>query len=210
MASPKNQSCKIGEGLVKDEGVIIGAKGRTSGTIEMGKNARLRSGTVIYERVKIGDDFKTGHNAVIRENNVIGNNVVVGVNTYLGPENHIGDNVNIHTGCFLEMATIEDDVAFGPHVVLTDDLHPRCPRFEECVGGVKIKKGAKIGANVTILPGVTIGENALVGSGSVVTKDVPSRAVVVGNPAKVIKTIDELTCRMGFYKKVYEWEETGK
>lgn len=210
MAAPKNQNYKIGESLIKDEGVIIGAQGRTSGTIEIGKNARFRSGTVIYEGIKIGDDFKTGHNAVIRENNIIGDNVMVGVSSYLGPGNKIGNNVSIHTGCFLEMATIEDNVAFGPHVVLTDDLHPRCPRFEECVGGVKIKKGAKIGANVTILPGVTIGENALVGSGSVVTKDVPSRAVVVGNPAKVIKTIDELTCRMGFYKKVYEWEEIDK
>lgn len=200
----------IGSSLIKDEGVVIGAQGRTRGDIVIGSNACLRSGTVIYEGVKVGDGFKTGHNVVVRENNIIGDNAVVGVNSYLGPGNRIGDNVNIHTGCFLEMAAIEDNVALGPHVVLTDDSHPRCPRFEECVGGVKIKEGAKIGANVTILPGVTIGENALIGSGSVVTKDVPSRAVVVGNPAKVIKTINELTCRMGFYKKVYEWEETDK
>jgi acetyltransferase-like isoleucine patch superfamily enzyme len=198
---------KISQGLVKDEGVIIGAKGRVEGETIIGDNARLRSGTVIYEGVKIGRDFKTGHNAVIRENNIIGDNVVVGVNTYLGPGNKIGNNVNIHTGCFLEMATIEDDVAFGPHVVLTDDPHPRCPRFEECVGGIKIKKGAKIGANATILPGVTIGEKSLVGSGSVVTHDVPPEVVVAGNPAKVIKKIDELVCRKGFYKRVYEWED---
>lgn len=188
----------------------MGVPGKTPGETIIGKNARLRSGTVIYAGVAIGDDFKTGHNAVIRENNVIGNNVVVGVNTYLGPGNKIGNNVNIQTGCFLEMATIEDDVAFGPDVVLTDDPHPRCPRFEECVGGVKIKKRAKIGANVTILPGITIGERSLVGSGSVVTKDVPPKVVVAGNPAKIIKKLDELVCRKGFYRKVYEWEETSK
>lgn len=203
----KSNKSKIGNNLVKDEGVIIGAKGRIAGEVIIGDNALLRSGTVIYEGVKIGDYFKTGHHAVIRENNLIGNNVVVGVGTYLGPQNKIGNNVNIHTGCFLEMADIDDEVTFGPHVVLTDDPHPRCPRFEECLGGVKVGRGAKIGANVTILPGVTIGEGSLIGAGSVVTGNIPPRVVAVGNPAKVIKKIDKLICVKGFYKKVYEWEE---
>lgn len=210
MAEKNESTVKIGEGLVTDEMVVIGAKGRIKGNVIIGKNARLRSGTVIYEGVVIGNDFKTGHNAVVRENNIIGENVVVGVNSYLGPENRIGNNVNIHTGCFIEMAEIEDNVALGPHVVLTDDPHPRCPRFEECVGGVKIKKGAKIGANVTILPGVTIGERSLIGAGSVVTKDIPSDVVAAGNPAKIVKKISELLCRKGFYKKVYEWEENNQ
>lgn len=198
---------KLGKEGEIQEGVFLGVRGRVDGKVVIGDRARLRSGTIIYQGVTIGDDFNTGHGAVIREDNIIGNKVVVGVNTYLGPGNRIGNGVNIHTGCFLELATIEDDVAFGPHVVLTDDPHPRCPRFEECVGGVKIRKGAKIGANATILPGVTIGEGSLVGSGSVVTKDVPPGMVVAGNPAKVLCRIDELVCRKGFYQKVYEWED---
>jgi acetyltransferase-like isoleucine patch superfamily enzyme len=75
------------------------------------------------------------------------------------------------------------------------------------VGGVTIKKRAKIGANSTILPGVTIGEGALVGAGSVVVKDVPPEVVVVGNPARIIKNVDDLVCIKGFFKKVYEWEK---
>lgn len=198
---------QIGESSEIQDNVFLGVRGRKEGKVVIGVRAKLRIGTIIYQGVVIGDDFNTGHGAVIREDNTIGNKVVVGVNTYLGPGNRIGNGVNIHTGCFIEMAEIEDDAAFGPHVVLTDDLHPRCPRFEECVGGVKIRKGAKIGANVTILPGVTIGEKSLIGSGSVVTKDVPSGVVVAGNPARIIKRLDELVCRKGFYKKVYEWEE---
>lgn len=195
-----------GANLIKEENVILGKAGRTDGPVTLGDNATLRIGTVIYADVQAGNNFQTGVYATIREHNQIGDNCAIGAYTYLGPENKIGNNVKIHTNCFLEMATIEDEVAFGPHVVTTDDLHPRCPRFEECVGGVKIKKGAKIGANVTILPGVTIGQRSLVSAGSVVTKNVPPGVVVVGNPAKVVMKIEELKCPPGYFKRPYEWE----
>jgi len=198
---------KLGSKILKDKNVIIGAKGRVAGKTIIGDKARLRSGTVVYLGVTIGNKFSSGHNAVIRESNVIGNNVVIGVNTYLGPDNHIGNNVNVQTGCFLEMTTIEDDVAIGPNVIFTNDLHPRCPRYKECVGGVTVKKGAKIGAGCVILPGVTIGERSLVGAGSVVIKDVPPGIVVAGNPAKIIKKTSELKCIKGFFKNVYDWEK---
>ena len=80
----------------------------------------------------------------------------------------------------------------GPNVVLTNAKYPLSPGAKDQLAGPIIRKGAKIGANVTILPGVTIGENALVGAGAVVAKDVPAGAVVAGNPARVIRQVAEL------------------
>ena len=91
-------------------------------------------------------------------------------------------------------------------MVLTNALHPLCPRGKECLKGPTIKRGAKIGANSTILPYLVVGEDALVGAGSVVVKDVPARAVVAGNPARVIKSIDELTCPLELIDKPYGGE----
>lgn len=175
--------------------------------LKIGDNIFIRSGSVIYAGSKIGNNFQCGHNVVIRENNIIGDNVMIHSNSQIYPYNKIDDNVVIHAGCFLESARLEKDVILGPGVVFIDDLHPRCPRYLECVGGAVISREAKIGANVTVLPGVKIGKNSLVGAGSVVTKDIPSGVVVVGNPAKVIKKISDLVCIKGFYKRVYEWEK---
>jgi acetyltransferase-like isoleucine patch superfamily enzyme len=120
--------------------------------------------------------------------------------------NRIGNRVRIHSGCFLEMVTVEEDVFIGPNVVFTDDPHPMgCPRYTECRGGATVRRLARIGANSTILPGVVVGENALVGAGSVVVDDVPDGVVVVGNPARVIRRVDELVCEAGFYDRPYEW-----
>lgn len=205
-----DKNIKLGNDVKTEDFVVLGessGKSGNPGELFIGDNSLLRSGTVIYYGVRAGNSLQTGHNAVIREGNILGDNVVIGVNSYLGPGNKIGNNVVVHTSCFLEDAVVEDNVIFGPHVTLLNDPHPRCPRYKECVGGVKIKKGARIGANVTILPGVTIGERALVGAGSVVTKDVPPGAVVVGNPAKIVKKVNELICEKGFYEKVYEWEK---
>jgi len=155
--------------------------------LEVHPDAMLRSGTIIYERSTFGDHFTTGHNAIIRENNTIGNDVVVGVDTYLGPGNIIGDHVKIHTSCFLEGVTLKDNVIIAPHVVFTNDPYPPCKQCVEEVGGAIVGENTVIGANATILPGVRIGKNCLIGAGSVVTHDVEDEAVVVGNPARVIK-----------------------
>ena len=114
--------------------------------------------------------------------------------------------MRIHSGCFLELVTIEDDVFVGPNVVFTDDPHPMgCPRYEDCLGGPTVRRLARIGANSTILPGVEIGEGALVGAGSVVVHDVPPGVVVAGSPARVIKRVDELTCPPGWFERPDVW-----
>ncbi len=203
----------LGEGTVVEAFCVLGKQAKTSRIRKkktiIGKNSILRCSTIIYEDNRIGSDFRTGHNVVVREGNVIGDNVSIGTNTVLEFGNKIGNNVRIHSNCFLEMVSIGDDVFIGPNVVFTDDLHMPCPRYKDCVGGVIVMKGAKIGAGSIILPGVKIGKNAVIGAGSVVVKDVPENVVVVGNPAKVIKNVDDLKCRKNFYVKPYSWLKTN-
>jgi acetyltransferase-like isoleucine patch superfamily enzyme len=87
---------------------------------------------------------------------------------------------------------LEEGCWIGPNVVFTNAKYPLSPGVKDSLAGPIIRKGAKIGANTTLLPGVVIGENALVGAGSVVVRDVPAGAVVVGNPARVIRQVSEL------------------
>ncbi len=124
-------------------------------------------------------------------------NVAVFTPIYInyGKHLHIGKNVFINFDCtFLTLGgiTIEDDVLIGPKVSLITENHPLEPQHRKGLTGksIHIKKNAWIGANATILPGVTIGENAVVAAGAVVSKDVPDNVVVGGIPAKIIKTIE--------------------
>jgi acetyltransferase-like isoleucine patch superfamily enzyme len=167
----------------------------------------IRTFTVIYAGVTMGDRCQTGHNAVIREGNVMGDDCSVGSLVGLEPHNQIGNRVRIHTDAGMERATLEDDVFIGPGGRLLDDPHAPCPRSPECVGGATVKRAAVIGAGALVMPGVTVGERAVVASGAVVTGDVPPEVLVVGVPARVIKRLDELECWPGFYERPYIWSE---
>ena len=126
------------------------------------------------------------------------------------PKAHIGENCNICSHCFVENdvmigdnvtikcgvqlwdgVTIEDNVFVGPNVTFTNDLYPRSKQHLAEYAKTILKKGCSIGANSTIVCGVTIGDNAMIGAGSVVTKDVPAGELWLGNPAKFIKKIDK-------------------
>lgn len=202
---------KIGKNVVIEDNCIIGKppRGKKEGELPLviGDGSHIRENSVIYAGSTIGKGLQTGNNAFIRENNILGNNVSVGTNAVLEPGNLIGDNTRIHSLCFLENTRIGKNVFLGPNVVFTDDLHPVCPRFEECVRGAVIDDNVSIGANTTFLPGVKVGKNSLIGAGSVVTKDIPKDSVATGVPAKVIKKISELRCIKGFYDRPYEWRE---
>ena len=201
---------KIGENSVIGDFVVLGSppRGKKPGelALEIGESAIIRPFTTIYAGNKIGRRFETGQGANIRENNVIGDNVSVGTNTVIEFGNSIGSGTRIHSLCFLELVKVEEDVFIGPGTVFLDDPHPmKCPKYRNCLGGVLVKRLAKIGGSCVILPGITIGENALVGAGSCVTKDVPENTVVTGHPAKVIKKVDELKCIKGFFERPYVW-----
>lgn len=163
-------------------------------TTTIGENAHIRSHSVIYAGNKIGNNFQTGHHVLIREMNEIGNNVSIGTNTVIEHHVKIGNAVRVHSNAFIPEETIlEDNVWIGPNVVITNALYPLGKDVKKKLKGPLIKKGAIIGANATLLPGIEINENAVVGAGSVVTKSVPANTVVAGNPAKAINKRDNIS-----------------
>ncbi len=183
---------KIGEEIQIDEDVILGypsGRLREVGEVCLGSHATIRSGSVIYQNVIIGDHFETGHHVIIREENQIGDKVSIWANTVIDYGCKIGNGVKIHSnGYVAQFTVIEDNVFIAPGTIFANDKYP----VSKNLAGPHVKRGARIGVNVTLLPGVVIGEECLVGAGSVVTKDVPARSVVVGNPARVVGTIDQL------------------
>jgi len=170
-------------------------RGKADGELEtvIGEGAWIRSHTVIYAGNRIGRNFQTGNKVNIRELNEIGDNVSIGTLSVIEHHVKIGNNVRIHTQAFVpELSVLEDNCWLGPNVVLTNAKYPLSPGVKDELLGARIMKGAKIGANTTILPGIVVGPNALVGAGSVVVKDVPENGVVVGNPARLIKYVTSL------------------
>lgn len=150
----------------------------------IGDNCLIRSGSTIYPGNSIGNNFKTGNKVNIRENNIIGDNVSIGTLSIIEHSTKIGSNVRIHSGAFIpEYTTIEDGAWIGPRVVITNSKYPARKDSKDNLSGVLIARDAVIGANVTILPGLRIGRNALIGAGSVVTRDIPDNMVYAGNPA---------------------------
>jgi len=188
---------KLGKNCIIEDFVIIGVLPKETGDEIMetviGDNAIIRSHTVIYAGNHIGNDFQTGNKANIREFNVIGNHVSVGTLSVVEHHIKIGHRVRIHTQVFIpEFTTLENDCWIGPNVVITNAKYPKSLNVKNDLKGAYIKEFAIIGANSTLLPGLFIGSKAIVGAGSVVTKDVSGNTVVAGNPAVMIKNTNEL------------------
>lgn len=123
----------------------------------------------------------------------------------------IGDNVTVKSGVQLwDGVTLEDNVFVGPNVTFTNDITPRSKIYPEKFAKTLVKKGASIGANATILPGVTIGENAMIGAGSVVTKDIPSGELWIGNPAKYHKMLNINNIKQGGVIKGVSFSDPNK
>ena len=142
------------------------------------KDAEIGEGTRIHDQVNI---YKCK----------IGKNCKIDAYVYIEEGVEIGDNCKIRPFVFIPTGVIiEDNVFIGPNVTFTNDKYPRV-RGRWRLLPIRVKRGASIGANSIIIAGVTIGENALVGAGSIVTKDVPSNAVVAGNPARIIRYKDK-------------------
>jgi acetyltransferase-like isoleucine patch superfamily enzyme len=185
----------IGNSLKLDDGVTLGYRpSRSAATVlTLGAGAPLRSGTVTYARSKIGSHFETGHHVVVREGTSIGNAVSVWSNTVVDYGCVIGNRVKIHCNCYLAQFTEpEDDVFLAPGVTVANDLFPGQAASASAMAGPLIQAGAQIGVNATILPYVTIGAGAIIGAGSVVTRDVAPGVVAHGNPAVPGRHVEEL------------------
>lgn len=193
---------QVGDGTIIEDGVMLGLlpKDVKEGELEtiIGKNGHIRSGTYIYAGNHIGDNFQTGNKVNIRESNRIGNNVSIGTSSIIEHHVEIADNVRIHTGVFVpEETKLYEGAWLGPKVCITNAPYPLSKRVKEQLKGVILYEGAIVGANATLLPGVRIGKCAIVGSGSVVTKDVPDYHVVAGNPSRKLKMIQDLKDELG-------------
>lgn len=144
------------------------------------------------QSTNIGTDSRIWQFSVVLKGAVIGNNCNVCSHTLIENDVVIGNNVTIKSGVYLwDGLRIEDDVFIGPCVAFTNDKTPRSKQYPEAFLTTIVKKGASIGANATILPGITLGEYCMVGAGAVVTKDVPAYAAVVGNPAAVVRFLEK-------------------
>lgn len=137
---------------------------------------------------KIGEGTRIWQFAVVLNGAEIGTDCNICAHTFVEHDVVMGNRVTIKSGVFLWAGTrIGDDVFIGPNATFTNDKFPRSKQYPAQYSGVVIEAGASIGANATLLPGVTIGKQAMIGAGAVVTKNVPARAVVVGNPARIIR-----------------------
>ena len=164
----------------------------------------------------IGQNVQIWHQAQIRENTIIGDDCIIGKNVYIDHSVKVGSKVKIQNNCSLYSAIIEDGVFIGPHVCFTND---KIPRAIDVKGNLKsggsnaqdweiltttVKKGASIGAASVLLPGITIGKYAMIGAGSVVTKDVPDFCLILGNPARVVGYV----CKCG--RRLEEGKKAGE
>lgn len=183
MAGPKLLPSDLAPGL------LIGDE------VEIGERALLGGHVIVHSGVRIGAGARIGDHAQVRDGAVIGDGSTVGSYVSVDPGVVIGERVSIQTRCYITGGTrIEDDVFVGPGVTLTNDntmnRHDEAFEFE----GPLLRRACRVGGGSTICPGIEVGEEAFVGAGAVVTKDVPPRTVVVGNPARVLREVpdDEL------------------
>lgn len=170
----------------------------------IGKNALIRSGTIIYGDNVLGDNLQTGHRVTIREKSRIGSHVRIGTLSDIQGYCEIQDYVNMHSNVHIgQKSTIKKYAWIFPYVILTNDPNPP----SESLLGVTVEEYAIVSTGSVVLPGVVIGSGALVGAGAVVTKNVDAAMVAVGNPAKMRCGTDKIRDNVTG-EQVYPWQYT--
>lgn len=158
----------------------------------IGANCILRAGVAVYKDTEIGDDVRTGHNVLVRERCRIGHNVLLGTNVVVDNETVIGNHVSVQSSVYIPTGTVIGNRVFlGPNCVLLNDRYPVRNAGTPLRSPV-LRDGASIGGNATLLPGVVVGEGALVAASAVVTRDVPPWHLAQGSPARFSPLPDEL------------------
>ena len=222
------KNCQIGHNVVIKNGTIIGDNVRIDDNTVIGKrpmraslstlkeekdlkptfighNCLIGSGAVIYIGANIANDVMVADLASIRENTYIGESTIIGRGVTVENYVMIGKRCKLESNCYITAYSVLADYVFiAPAVVTSNDnyIGRTVERFKHFCG-VIVERGGRIGAGAVILPGRVIGEDALVAAGSVVTKDVPARKVVMGSPAKVIRDVpgEQLIENQKFYMK---------
>lgn len=172
--------------------------------LSIGSKSLIRSGTIVYSGSTFGDHFETGHRVTIREQTYIGHHVRIGTLSDIQGHCEIGNYVRLHSNVHVgHKSTIKDYVWIFPYVVLTNDPHPP----SNTLVGVTIEEFAVVATMTVVLPGVTIGKDALVGASSLVRADVPAEAVIVGNPGKQVASVRDIKSKFDG-TPIYPWRET--
>lgn len=181
---------RLGRGSYVGAGCVLGYPSRGSmrarpRPTRIGRAATIRPYTCLYEGVTAGERLETGSYVLVREDCAIGDDVRIGTRSILERDVTLGNGVKIHSGCFLsEYTKVEDGVWISPGASFLNDKYP----VTDDLAGCTVRRGAIIGANATILPGIEIGEGSVVAACGVVTHDVPANMVVMGCPAREVMT----------------------
>ncbi len=171
--------------------------------LTIGRNALIRSGSILYAGSTIGDDFQTGHQVTIREKAMIGNHVSIGTLSDVQGNCKLGNYVRLHSNVHIgQLSVVDDFVWIFPYVVLTNDPTPPSEHFV----GVHVHPFAIVATGAVIMPGLDIGQDSLIGAGAIVTKSVDAYALAVGNPAKVISDVRKIKNKITG-EDVYPWRE---
>ena len=191
----------LGEGVRVLEGAVVGkqpslsprstAKREPLAPAEIGDGTIVSTGAIVFAGTKVGARVILGDQSCVRERVVVGDDVVIGRGSLVENDTTIGALTKIQADAYITAySTLEDNVFIAPCVVTTNDnFMGRTERRHGLIKGPTIRRGARVGGGVIICPAVEIGEEAFVGAGAVVTKDVPARTLVVGNPAREIRWV---------------------
>jgi acetyltransferase-like isoleucine patch superfamily enzyme len=197
---------KLGDGVKVLEHAVVGKQPALSPRsttkreelpqAELGDGTIVSTGAVVFAGAKVGARVILGDQSCVRERVVVGDDVVIGCGSLVENDTTIGAMTKIQAEAYITAySTLEEHVFIAPCVVTTNDnFMGRTERRHELIKGPTIRRGARIGGGAILLPAIEVGEEAFVGAGAVVTKDVEARMVVVGNPARVIRPVakDEL------------------
>jgi UDP-2-acetamido-3-amino-2,3-dideoxy-glucuronate N-acetyltransferase len=161
--------------------------------LELGAGTIVSTGAVVFAGTRIGERVIVGDQACVRERCAIGDDVVIGRGSLVENDTSVGALTKIQANAYITAySLLEDNVFIAPCVVTTNDnFMGRTEKRHELVKGPTIRRGARIGGGCVLLPGIEIGEEAFVGAGAVVIRDVPPRALVVGNPARQIREVPD-------------------
>jgi acetyltransferase-like isoleucine patch superfamily enzyme len=193
----------LGEGVRVLENAVVGkqpalsprstARREELPPAELGPGTVVSTGAIVFAGTRIGARVIVGDQACVRERVQVGDDVVIGRGSLIENDTAVGGMTKIQADAYITAySTLEEHVFIAPRVVTTNDnFMGRTERRHELTKGPTIRRGARVGGGAILLPGVEIGEEAFVGAGALVTKDVPARKLVVGSPARVIRDVPE-------------------